>query len=412
MASRGVVLPELYYGQLQGIHRQLAFSIANITKVDQLQAVLDSLTNHLKNGGTFAQWQKHVDVKALGLPKHRLDNIFRTNIQQAYNHGHWQQALANQSTHGYLMYDAINDSRTRPSHKANDGVIRKIDDPIWKRIWFSRSVYRCRCRLISLTEKQAIARSANGQGLHKIETEDPMRDTAWDSVDVMNADVMSVGVEQAVIKRLADSQNPALKQAFVKATELINAQQLALNYGVKQVNYGGRLELANETNSVLSEFKQRGLPLPDNVLADDNQFLKWEKQLNKDLSKVPAAFTFNQKSKQTYLYIHPSDSYWDDAAKSAKKEYEDGYWSSGDSHHAILHELGHNTHYLQAQTQYIDYLTTMLTPSQTIIAAKVSKYAMESQGEFVAETFVQIMLGNKIDDDVLELYQLLEGRLL
>ena len=112
------------------------------------------------------------------------------------------------------------------------------------------------------------------------------------------------------------------------------------------------------------------------------------------------------------MYIQPSDSYWDDAAKSAKKEYEDGYWSSGDPHHAILHELGHNTHYLQAQAQYIGYLTTMLTSSQAIIAAKVSKYAMESQGEFVAETFVLIIQGKKIDDDVLELYQSLEGRLL
>lgn len=221
MASRGVVLPDIYYGQLQGIHRQLAFSIANITKVDQLQSVLDSLTTHLKDGGTFAQWQKAVDVKALGLPKHRLDNIFRTNIQQAYNHGHWQQALANQATHGYLMYDAINDSRTRPSHRANDGIIRKIDDPIWKRIWFSRSVYRCRCRLISLTEKQAIARSANDQGLYKTATEDPLRDKAWDSVDVMNADVMSFGVQEAMANRIANvTISPLLKN---KAETMLEA---------------------------------------------------------------------------------------------------------------------------------------------------------------------------------------------
>jgi len=230
MASRGVVLPEVYYGQLQGIHRQLAFSIANITKVDQLQSVLDSLTTHLKDGGTFAQWQKAVDVKALGLPKHRLDNIFRTNIQQAYNHGHWQQALANQATHGYLMYDAINDSRTRPSHRANDGIIRKIDDPIWKRIWFSRSVYRCRCRLISLTEKQAIARSANDQGLYKTATEDPLRDKAWDDVDVFHEDFLQVGIDKAIASRLANPKvNPVLKSAFNNTiSDLPNMKIIAL----------------------------------------------------------------------------------------------------------------------------------------------------------------------------------------
>ena len=200
--QRGVVLPDIYYGKLQGIHKQLAFSVANIAKLDQLQATLDSLTDTLKNGGTFAQWQKTVDVQSLGLPKHRLDNIFRTNIQQAYNHGQWQHQLANQETHRYLLYDAINDSRTRPSHRANDGIIRQINDPIWKLIWFSRNVYRCRCRLVALTKEQAIARSKEGKGIHKTETEDPKRDKAWDAVDVMNADVMSFGVGRAVAGRM------------------------------------------------------------------------------------------------------------------------------------------------------------------------------------------------------------------
>jgi SPP1 gp7 family putative phage head morphogenesis protein len=157
-------------------------------------------------------------VKALGLPKHRLDNIFRTNIQQAYNHGHWQQAVANQSTHPYFLYDAINDSRTRPSHKANDGIIRKIDDPIWQRIWFSRSVYRCRCRLISLTEKQAIARSGNGMGIHKTATEEPLRDKSWDTVDVFYADFLQVGIDKAIANRLANPKiNPVLSSALNNA---------------------------------------------------------------------------------------------------------------------------------------------------------------------------------------------------
>ena len=267
MASRGVVLPDLYYGSLQGIHRQLAFSIANIAKVDQLQAVLDSLTNHLKAGGTFAQWQKHVDVKALGLPRHRLDNIFRTNIQQAYNHGHWQQALTNQATHGYLMYDAINDSRTRPSHRSNDGIIRKIDDPIWKRIWFSRSVYRCRCRLLSLTEKQAIARSGEGQGIHKTATEDPLRDKAWDSVDVMNNDLLGFGVERAIANRMAAGKvaepllNAFKEQQASKPTAIIDKQTLtSWADKVAQPDYNAR-----------HEFMRVGT-LPDAVMADSEVF--------------------------------------------------------------------------------------------------------------------------------------------
>ncbi|MFI3218186.1 MAG: phage minor head protein [Methylococcales bacterium] len=409
MASRGVVLPELYYGQLQGIHRQLAFSIAGIAKVDQLQAVLDSLTNHLKNGGTFASWQKNIDVKALGLPKHRLDNIFRTNIQQAYNHGHWQHALANQDTHGYLMYDAINDSRTRPSHRLNDGIIRKIHDPIWKRIWFSRNVYRCRCRLLSLTEDQAIARSGEGQGIHKTATEDPLRDKAWDKVDVMNADVLSVGVEQAVIKRLADSQNPALKQAFVKATEVINAQQLALNYGVKDVNYAGRLDIANEVNIVLSEFKQRGLPIPDNVLVNEKKFIEWAALDDSNPKNIVASFVSNISQTQSYLLLNPLYPHWDNLKLDASDYFKSKFWSTNSKSHAIYHEFGHFMHYTQDSALYLKLRGAEFTAEEALIAQQVSLYAATKPIEFIAEVFAKLSVGASVSNKVMGLYKQLSG---
>lgn len=406
MSSRGVVLPDIYYGKLQGVHRQLAFSIANIAKLDQLQLVLDSLTNHLKTGGTFASWQKHVDVKALGLPKHRLDNIFRTNIQQAYNHGHWQHAVANKSTHGYLLYDAINDSRTRPSHKANDGIIRKIDDPIWRRIWFSRSVYRCRCRLISLTEKQAIARSGEQQGIHKTATEDPLRDKAWDAIDVMNADVMGFGVERAIVKRLADSQNPVLKQAFVKAIAVGEAQQLALNYGVKEANYAGRLDIANEANIVLSEFKQRGLPIPDNVLVDGNKFELWAKRFGDKRDSITAAFSLNEQGKPA-LFLNPHYAFWDNLKNDADKQYNAGGWSSNDKHHILYHELGHFLHYVIDRKNFALLRTAEFT--EVNLALSVSSASQYNATEFVAEVFAGLIVGKHYSSKVMTLYKQLKG---
>lgn len=52
------------------------------------------------------------------------------------------------------MYDAINDSRTRPAHAAMDGFVVRHDDPIWK-IRQTPCGYSCRCRVISMTDKQA-----------------------------------------------------------------------------------------------------------------------------------------------------------------------------------------------------------------------------------------------------------------
>lgn len=165
--QRKVVLPETYYGELQGLARQQAFSISGLASLDQLTIVRDSLAAKLQSGQTFRQWQKDItESGTLDLPRHRLDNIFRTNIQSNYNRGRWERFVAVKDTQPYLMYDAINDSRVRPSHLAMDGIIRPVDDPFWHS-HAPLNGYRCRCRLVSLNERLAQARSGNGTGLNK-----------------------------------------------------------------------------------------------------------------------------------------------------------------------------------------------------------------------------------------------------
>ena len=164
--ERGVVLPDVYYGELQGIARQLAFTVSGLASLDQIQQVKDSLDKAIANGQSFNDWKKSVDAMGFGLPNYRLDNIFRTNLQGQYMAGKWEQFERNKANRPYLMYDAINDSRVRPSHLALDGVIRPVDDPYWN-THSCPNGFRCRCSLLSLTEKQAQARSGPGKGLNK-----------------------------------------------------------------------------------------------------------------------------------------------------------------------------------------------------------------------------------------------------
>lgn len=56
---RNVVLPDKYYGELQGIARQKAFSIAGLTSLEQLQQVKDSLDKAMTNGESFNKWKKN-----------------------------------------------------------------------------------------------------------------------------------------------------------------------------------------------------------------------------------------------------------------------------------------------------------------------------------------------------------------
>jgi len=208
--ARGVVLPDVYYGDLQGIARSMAFSIAGLTKLDQLQSVLDSLNANLETGESFGQWKKRVAAGEipLDLPPHRIENIFRTNIQGAYARGRYEQQTAVKDAFPWLMYDAVNDSRTRPAHAAMDGKVVRQDDP-WLKTHRAPNGYQCRCRMIALSDAQA----AQFQRADDRRMQDPefaaarhaaQPDKGWD-YDI--GAEPTEGLRRAIAQRLAQCQD-------------------------------------------------------------------------------------------------------------------------------------------------------------------------------------------------------------
>ncbi|WP_421793449.1 phage minor head protein [Hydrocarboniphaga effusa] len=80
----------------------------------------------------------------------RLRTIFRTNMQTAYANGAWAQIRDNAKSAPYLMYNAVDDNRTRPEHRAWNGTVLPIDSP-W---WASHTPpcgYNCRCSVIQMS---------------------------------------------------------------------------------------------------------------------------------------------------------------------------------------------------------------------------------------------------------------------
>ena len=146
--------------------RQHAFTVANLESINQIQAVLDSLEKSLKEGSTFSEWKKTLNVELTTNIESRLSTIYRTNMQAAFNEGSFQNMLDNKESRPFAMYDAINDGRTRPSHRALDGIIRPVDDSFWRK-FRPPNGFNCRCSMISLTEEQAKKRSGNNKGLNK-----------------------------------------------------------------------------------------------------------------------------------------------------------------------------------------------------------------------------------------------------
>ncbi|MDH0562198.1 phage minor head protein [Acinetobacter courvalinii] len=151
--SRKVVLPGEYY-LLDLNSRQYASTVSCLAGLDQIKSVLNAVYKTVETGGTFQDFQDLVEAEGINLSEAQLDNVFRTNAQNAYAHGKWLHQQRNKEKRPYLQYMAINDSRVRPSHLALDGIVRHIDDPFWQ-TYYPPNGYRCRCTTRALTEKQA-----------------------------------------------------------------------------------------------------------------------------------------------------------------------------------------------------------------------------------------------------------------
>ena len=160
------------------------YTIARITDLDMLQDIKSSLIQAAEQGKPFAVWKKDIlqhlankgwlhpnghngkdiidpktgeifgsatDIGIHSIPR-RLENIYRTNMQAAYNAGQYQTYMADVDNRPYWQYDAVGDERTRAAHSAMDGLVYRYDDPFWT-TFYPPNGYRCRCRVMALSER-------------------------------------------------------------------------------------------------------------------------------------------------------------------------------------------------------------------------------------------------------------------
>lgn len=165
--------PSFSWMDVSAEEHKTAFTVAKMMDVDMLGDVYASLQESLANGVVFRDWaesmipmlqdrgwwgrQAVLDpltgetvVAQLGSPA-RLQTIFRTNMQSAYAAGHWDQIEAQAEDAPFLMYDAIDDYRTRAEHKAWDGKVLPVTDKFWKG-HTPPCGWNCRCSVIQLDE--------------------------------------------------------------------------------------------------------------------------------------------------------------------------------------------------------------------------------------------------------------------
>ncbi len=170
--GRVPVSSEVFYSIAEE-YRAVAFTVSGYTKAQLLKKFYDELLSALEEGGTLQEFRANMDsfLESEGYEgpeAQQADLIFRTNIQTAYNAGHYRRMSepAVKALRPYWQYDAVHDTRTRPSHLEMDGRVFPADSPVWD-VWFPPNGFKCRCTVKTLSKRQVEQRGLT------VETEFP-----------------------------------------------------------------------------------------------------------------------------------------------------------------------------------------------------------------------------------------------
>lgn len=130
-----------------------AFTVGGIYEQDILEAFQKEIVGALETGQTqkfvtdkFKSILSGAAHKELG--NYHLESVFRTNVQMAYGVGRRRAMEAAADDLPLWEYVAVNDDRTRPTHRALDGITFPANHPFWDE-HFPPWGFSCRCSTIA-----------------------------------------------------------------------------------------------------------------------------------------------------------------------------------------------------------------------------------------------------------------------
>lgn len=163
------------YRDLIGKEHDTAFTVAKMMDNDLLATVKVLLDQSIKTGTSFEAFTENLlpdlvkkgwwgkayvkdpltgkVIKAQLGSMHRLETIFRTNMQSAYSAGKWESIVQQADEAPYLMYDAVDDNRTRADHAQYDGKVFEVNSSFWD-THYPPNGWNCRCGVIQMDKDE------------------------------------------------------------------------------------------------------------------------------------------------------------------------------------------------------------------------------------------------------------------
>lgn len=151
----------------------LAFTVAKAMRMDILQAIRGELQTALDEGMMLRDFQRGLEPKLkalgwwgtqenidadgvvtsvqLGSPE-RLRTIYETNMRTSYQAGRYREMMESMDDAPYGQFVAVLDANTRPTHRALNGLVFRLDDPFWNTHWPPLD-WGCRCSVRQLSAR-------------------------------------------------------------------------------------------------------------------------------------------------------------------------------------------------------------------------------------------------------------------
>lgn len=385
----------------QGLYNRLGVDVGQLKR-----RIAAEVSRGMATGQSLAQCAKQID-RQTQIRYNRAIRIARTE-------GHRIQTTATmdacysakeRGADVTKQWDATMDDATRESHAAVDGEVRELDKPFSNGLMYpgdprgpASEVIDCRCALLqrarwalSEAERQSLAGRAQAAGLAQAGDYDAFKTNY----------LRASGSGKAPVP-------PSKRAPYAPASTLEAAQQYARNeLHLSEVDDYKKLSLdvANLINKEVS-----GLYALFGDLGTKGA-LRGIRCVSGP-AKYYAAFSPTQKR----VYLNANFG----GAKAlqtmrlvASQQHKLGFWSSGAAEHSFRHELGHAVQHMiidqnPEKRRKISHLrgqawrdcgvTTWslsdTTDHMQAAGRALSYYALQSDGEFIAESVAEYMAGN------------------
>ena len=150
--NRLAMTPEQFAAISENL-RGTAWTISRITEYQTMLRATRKLQQIIEAGGTLHDFSSWIAEGQAGTwSKAYTELVFRMATLGSYSQARWNEIndpdLGDEF--GYLMYDAINDDRTREDHAAMDGKTWKKEE--FPDEWWPPAGFNCRCEVRNMNE--------------------------------------------------------------------------------------------------------------------------------------------------------------------------------------------------------------------------------------------------------------------